>query len=140
MDKEQMWEAIRAHYKLTRNIDFAKHFGITEQTANNWMNRGVMHFEKIYSCCPDISPDWLLSHGERGPMLRPANQSINGNHNTQVGGDFRQECSESLSRALEMLEDEKEENKRLRGQIDGLLTIVQNLTASKEQGRRNTNE
>lgn len=132
MDKQQMWNEIREHYNLKRNVDVARYFGVKEQVANNWTKRGVMDLERVYQLCPDISPDWLLSRGESGPMVRPAHQSINGDNNTQVGGNYQHDCN-SLSQALEMLAREKDENKKLQEQIVELLGIVKNLTTSSKE-------
>ena len=131
MTKSEMWEAIREHYGLKRNVEFARFFQITDQTANGWSRKGVLDPEIVYKFCPEISPDWLLSQGEVGPMLRPASQNINGDHNTQVGGDLKQECNDTIQMALDLVAAEQENNKKMQEQNQSLIEIISNLTKNK---------
>lgn len=126
-----MWDAIREYYGLKRNHDVAVFFGISDQAANGWTKGGIFHYEEVYRKCPEISADWLLSQGEVGPMVRPASQSINGNHNTQVGGDYRQECNDSISNALALVAAEQEAGRKLQEQNSALIDIIANLTKNK---------
>lgn len=132
MTKTDMWTAIRDHYGLKRNVDFARFFGITDQTANGWMKNGKLDCEEVYRRCPDISPDWLLSQGEAGPMLRPVTQNIHGDHNTQVGGNYKTECNETIKKALDMIAVEQENNRKLQEQNASLINIIANLTQNKQ--------
>lgn len=129
MTKVDMWAAIREYYGWKRNHDVAAAFGITDQAAYGWLKGGIIQYEDVYRRCPEISPDWLLSQGENGPMLRPASQSITGDNNTQVGGDMMQEGS--TKKVLELLAAEQENNRRLQEQVASLVGIIQNLTATK---------
>ena len=131
MTKQEMWAAIREHYKLKRNHDVAEFFGISDQAANGWTKGGIFHFEEVYRRCPEISPDWLLSQGENGPMIKPLSQTINGDHNTQVGGDFRQECTDAINKAFSLMEAEQENNRKMQEQNSALIDIIANLTKSK---------
>lgn len=123
-----MWEAIRTHYGLKRNHDFAVFFGVSDQTANGWMKTGVLNCEEVYRRCPDISPDWLLSQGSVEPMLRTASQSIQGDNNTQVGGDLMRESGETAKEILELLRVEQANCAKQLEQNSALISIITNLT------------
>lgn len=69
MEKELVIRQIAEHYNISRNVDFAKFFGIIPQKAVNWM-RGNYNIYEVYARCKDINPEWLLSLGEEGDMLR----------------------------------------------------------------------
>lgn len=70
MDKQQVISKIAEYYHITRNIDFAKFFNIMPQNAISWLKDGRYNIYEVYQRCPDISPEWLLSLGEKGDMLR----------------------------------------------------------------------
>ena len=64
MTQEKGTEILRQisdYYGITRNVDFAKFFGLSIQTAFQRMKNGFVDFEQIYAKCPDISPDWMLA-------------------------------------------------------------------------------
>lgn len=67
MDKSKMLDEIKAHYKLKKDSEFARHLGIIPQTLSNWKKRESFDAELIFEKCPEINPAWLLS-GE-GDML-----------------------------------------------------------------------
>lgn len=100
MEKQEQIRAIAEHYGLTRNSDFARFFGISEQAAYQQQKQGIIKYEEVYRRCPDLSPDWLLNGGE-GPMLRA--DRIENNGNFGFGDHVRQNLhireSESLSTA-----------------------------------------
>ncbi len=132
MTKTDMWTAIREYYGLKRNVEFARYFGISDQAANGWMKGGKLDCELVYRRCPEISPEWLLSQGEVGPMLRPTTQNIQGDNNTQVGGNYKAECNGTIKKALNMIAAEQESNKKLQEQNSSLITIIANLTQNKQ--------
>ena len=74
MDRRQIINMIAEHYNITRNIDFAKFFDMLPQSAQAWRN-GRYDVYEVYRRCPDIHPEWLLSLGKVGPMLRPEAES-----------------------------------------------------------------
>ena len=123
MDTVKILNELREYYNLKRNVDFARFFEITEQNANAWYKRTSLDFESIWRHCPEINPDWLLSGGE-GEMLRPANQNIQGDNNTQVGRDLTQQSgtAESVNKALDALREEQ-------AQTASLIEIVKAVTA-----------
>ena len=65
------------HFCSGSKIEFAKRVGISKQTLNNWLKRGVSKDApyKIIEAFPDINPDWLLT-GE-GSMLKEDNSDKN---------------------------------------------------------------
>lgn len=135
MEKTEMLEALASYYGITKNVDFAKFFGITEQAAFQQRKQGIMKFEEIYRRCPDISPDWLLNGGE-GPMLRAERFENNGNVN--IGANGRQvykapyHDSETVKKALDALTGEQRALEReqaalskAQDQMSGLITLLQ---------------
>lgn len=122
-----MLKQIAEYYKITRNVDFAKFFGLSEPTAFNRVKTGFIDFEQIYEKCPDISADWLLS-GE-GPMLRAeSDASVIASNNTNIGNGANQHVSvvegEALKSALEALKREQDAVARAQEQISGLIEVL----------------
>ena len=117
---------IAEYYGISRNVDFAKFFGISEPTAFNRMKMGVLDFEEIYSKCPDISADWLL--GDEGPMLRVDRDKNLASNNTNIGDNAKQSVSvvegEALKNALEALHREQDALARSQEQISGLIEVL----------------
>ena len=126
MEKQEQIRAIAEHYGLTRNSDFARFFGISEQAAYQQQKQGSIKYEEVYRRCPDLSPDWLLNGGE-GPMLRA--ERIENSGNFGFGDHVRQNLhireSESLKTALESLRAEQDSLKRAQEQISGLIALLQ---------------
>ena len=135
MEKTEMIEAIAAYYHIEKNVDFAKFFDITGQTAFQRRKQGILAYEDIYRRCPDISPDWLLSGGE-GPMLRA--ERIENNGNLNYGNNSRQvyrpvsdsesvkKMVDALGREQEALKQEQDAVRRAQEQISGLIQLLQN--------------
>lgn len=108
MTKELMLKEIRDYYKLHRNIDFAQKFDLSEQNAYSWVKRGYLDLELVYEKCPEIDPEWLLSNGEKGSMLRKDNnQNVIGDNNTTANGDIHGPSNEALNKALDALAEEQ---------------------------------
>lgn len=68
MDKGLMLKQIKEYLKLTKNADFAKFMGISEQNSYTWTKRKTFDPATILAKCPEINADWLLT-GE-GEMLK----------------------------------------------------------------------
>lgn len=125
MDKGLMLKEIRDFYKLHRNIDFAQFFGLTEQNAYSWTKRGFLDIELVYEKCPDIDPDWLLSGGEKGEMLRKDNsQTIIGDNNKTANGNITEQ-SEALDKALDALREEQRMCAKLQEQQDRFIALLE---------------
>ena len=129
MEKTDMLRSIAEHYKIERNAEFARFFGITPQAAFSRMKQGIIDFEEIYEKCPDISPDWLLSRGENGPMLRA--ECVTGGVFSPVSVTHSEPphktvtlALESLTREQEALQREQVALSRSQDQITGLIEII----------------
>ena len=130
MTKERKIEMLRQlaeYYGISKNVDFARYFGLSEPTAFNRMKTGYIDFEEIYERCPDISADWLLS-GD-GPMLRSErDRQLVASHNTNIGEGANQNVSviesDQLKEALHALAREQEAVARAQEQISGLIEIL----------------
>lgn len=119
MDKREMLQEIAKHYGLERNIEFAKYFGITPQSAYARMTKGIMDLEEIYEKCPEISPDWLLSRGEKGPMLRTG-----GSEPATRKEEENPQDKKNLEAALEALAEEQNSVRRAQEQVSGLIELL----------------
>ena len=115
--KAEMLKQIAEYYHITRNVDFAKFFGISEPLAFSRMKNGYLDYEEIYNRCPDISPDWLLSGGE-GPMLRA--DRIEGAQRSEPSGADRQ----SLREAMEALAKEQAALATAQEHISALISVL----------------
>ena len=118
--KVEMLRQIAEHYGISRNVDFAKFFNISEPTAFSRMKNGFIDFEEIYRMCPDISPDWLLSGGE-GQMLRKDARQGTGKEQGN-GGGFQN--TETLDRALDALAREQQALAKAQEHISGLIDAL----------------
>lgn len=119
MDKEVVIRKIAEHYGITRNIDFSKFFNILPQIAVNWM-KGKYNIYVVYEKCRDqINPEWLLSLGEVGEMLRAdtteeAKETITLN-----------KALENTKEALARLADEQSISKGVLNHTERLLSILE---------------
>ena len=114
------------YYGISKNVDFARFFGLSEPTAFNRLKVGYIDFEQVYEKCPDISADWLLS-GE-GPMLKKDRDSIVASQNTNIGEGANQNVSvvesKAVQDALAALAREQEALSKAQDQISGLIEIL----------------
>lgn len=46
---------------------FAERLGITKQSLNHWLKNGFIDYEKVFTSCPGVSAEWLLTG--KGPMM-----------------------------------------------------------------------
>lgn len=129
MTKERKVEMLRQladYYGISKNVDFARFFGLSEPTSFNRLKSGVLDYEEIYAKCPEISADWLLS-GE-GPMLKKERDKYIASQNTNIGEVANQNVSivesEAIKEALEALKREQEAVSRAQDQISGLIEIL----------------
>ena len=129
MTKERKIEMLRQladYYGISKNVDFARFFGISEPTSFNRLKMGVIDFEEIYAKCPEISADWLLS-GE-GPMLKTERDKLVASQNTNIGEGANQNVSvvecQAVKDALVALGREQEALGKAQDQISGLIEIL----------------
>ena len=123
MDKQQVISKIAEHYRITRNIDFANFFDIIPQTALSWTKEGRYNIYEVYRRCPDINPEWLLSLGEVGPMLRP-----------EAGGEQKDDTplDRILDKTLDRLAEEQAISRKALENIERALKIAENKNAEGE--------
>lgn len=114
MDGQEMLAAIRKHYGLKKNAQFAKFFDLTPQNAYSWTNRGYIDPISIYSHCPEINPEWILSLGEKGSMLR----------DSESGDPTPPASAGELAQALNALANSQEQCRKAQEQISSLLAIL----------------
>lgn len=79
MSKSDILETLINYYSDGNKAKFAAMIGITPQLLSNWIKRDTLDYEQVYSGCPNLSGDWLLS-GE-GSIERSCTQ----NDNLQIG-------------------------------------------------------
>ena len=74
---------------------FAKLLGVKPQTINTWLTRDTFDIERVYSCCTQLNPHWLLT-GE-GEMLKvpQAEQSVVVGDLTHVEGPTKPEPADT---------------------------------------------
>jgi hypothetical protein len=128
---QEMLRQIAEYYGISKNSDFAKFFGLSIQTSFQRMKNGTLDYEQIYSRCPDISPDWLLSGGE-GEMLRKkrGDNSESRSETAKCGSDKHSPANDkSLEMTLAALAREQEALAHAQKQVSDLI----NLLASKNQ-------
>ena len=123
----EILKKIADYYGISKNVEFARFFGLSEPTAFNRLKTGYIDFEEIYEKCPDISSDWLLS-GE-GPMLRAErDKMVIASQNTNIGEGANQNVSvvesKDLEKALTALAREQDALARAQEQISGLIEIL----------------
>lgn len=121
-----MLKQLSEYYGISKNVDFAKFFNLSEPTSFNRLKSGVIDFEETYARCPELSGDWLLS-GE-GPMLKADREKIIASQNTNIGKGANQNVSvvesKAVQDALQALAREQEALARAQEQISGLIEIL----------------
>ena len=132
MTPEEMYSKIREHYGLDRNIDFANWLGVSPQQANALMKRVSIDYDLIHEKFPDVSPEWLLSKGEKGEMIS-GHQTVNGSHNNVAGRDVKVDTDlvKALDLAQQSLLNEQATCRKLQQQMDGMLEIMKNITVGR---------
>ncbi|MDO4224760.1 MAG: hypothetical protein Q4C75_02585, partial [Bergeyella zoohelcum] len=68
------------------DAEFARFLEIPAQNLSKWKARNTYDIELIYTKCPEINPEWLLTG--QGEMLKNGdtiNQNTTGNNNIQIG-------------------------------------------------------
>lgn len=122
----EMLRQIAEYYGISRNVDFAKFFGLSIQTSFQRLKNGFVDFEQIYAKCPDISPDWLLSGGE-GPMLRSERGEMIASQNTNSGSGTQSVSvinDKNLETALASLEREQHALAQSQEQVSNLIELL----------------
>ena len=71
MDKVLVLNKIRKYKEFKSDADFARFLEIPAQNLSKWKARNTYDIELLYTKCPEINPEWLLT-GE-GNMLKEHN-------------------------------------------------------------------
>ena len=131
MTNEEIYSRIRQHYGLERNIDFAKHLGVTPQQANAIVKRVNKDYDLVHEKFPEVSAVWLLSKGEKGEMIEE--EHGNETDGSATGTGFRaDDLKVALNNAQHALLNEQETCRKLQNQMDGMLEIMKNMTAKPQ--------
>lgn len=137
MDKQLIINMIIDSYGFKSDAEFARFLGISPQNLSKWKVRGTYDAELLYTKCPDLNPEWLLT-GE-GSMKKGNSQenvnilsdnNLNNNIKSKVRGDLTI-TNNDLTKLIELQkgsqEIQRELNKRLetsQSQINTLLEIL----------------
>jgi hypothetical protein len=74
---------IKLHLGIKKDVELADYLEIPQSTLASWIKRNSIDIELIYSKCPDIDANWLLT-GE-GEMLKQKE-----NNNTHIFSEPRE--------------------------------------------------
>ena len=69
--KTERLDMLVEHFASGNKAEFARMLGIAKQSLNTWYSHGHIDIEKVFSACPGVSAEWLIT-GE-GEMLRKDN-------------------------------------------------------------------
>jgi len=68
MDKLLILNSIQKHYGFEKDTHFAEFLGIPDQNLYKWKSICAFDAELIYTKCPQINANWLLTG--QGEMLK----------------------------------------------------------------------
>lgn len=122
--KQRLIEFLK--FKGIGQAKFEKRIGAGNGFVNNIVKGiGAEKMNIIQREFPELNTEWLL-YGE-GEMLKPQ-QSISGDHNTQVAGHGNNvNSTEALSKALDEIAEHRKLLAKSQEQIDRLLAIIEKL-------------
>lgn len=84
MDKALILNKIKEHKNFKSDADFARFLEIPAQNLSKWKARNTYDIEVLYTKCPELNPEWLLT-GE-GEMLKSENNSTETSKEESVKG------------------------------------------------------
>jgi hypothetical protein len=61
IDKELILSRIKSHYKFKTDKKFAEFLGLKTTTLANWNKRGTIDFERIFTICEELNPNWIIN-------------------------------------------------------------------------------
>lgn len=128
MDRALIMNELIELYGLQKNVRYAEFFGISEQNAYGW-KRGNYNVYQVYQRVKDkISPEWLLSDGEEGTMLR--NQPTGEEVDLEECKALLDKSLDNVREALVRVAEEQAISKQVLSQTDKVLELIR--TAAKE--------
>ena len=87
MNKNERIECIINALCDGNKSQFARLLGVKPQTINTWIARDTFDIERVYSCCGNLNPHWLLT-GEGEMMKSDATDQSNAvSHLSVQGGE-----------------------------------------------------
>src|SRR5690606_6797139 len=90
MEKSEMLDAIKKHYKFKTDKELADYLEVKASTLSMWHKRNTFDIELIFKKVEDLNPKWLLTG--KGPMIIPYEDTFQSF--TNQSGDY-----ESLKKA-----------------------------------------
>ncbi len=135
MDKLLILSKIIEYKKFKSDAEFARFLGITPQNLSKWKTRGTYDIELLYTKCPELSAEWLLSG--KGEMLKNesisqktsnSNNSLNSNIGTVKGNVAI--SHNDISNLIELQKGSQEERKEFNQRLK---TSQEQLNTSQEQ-------
>jgi hypothetical protein len=61
LDKVLILNRLKSHYEFKTNIQLANFLDLKYTTLSNWFTRGTINFEKIFTICEDLNPNWIVN-------------------------------------------------------------------------------
>lgn len=61
LDKTLILNRIKAYYKFKKDIEFASFLGIASNTLGNWHSRNTMNFDRVFTKCERLNPNWIIN-------------------------------------------------------------------------------
>lgn len=60
IDKELILNRIKLHYNFKTDLKLAQFLGLKPTTLANWNKRGSIDFDRIFTKCEDLNPNWIV--------------------------------------------------------------------------------
>lgn len=129
MGKLLIINKIIEYKKFKSDAEFARFLDITPQNLSKWKQRNTYDIELLYTKCPELNPEWLLTG--RGPMLKEDktgifSQNITGDSNIQAGNGstVTNDSRERIKELQKQLIEKDKEIERQKKQIDKLFNLL----------------
>ena len=111
---------------------FARVLGVKPQTINTWLTRDTFDIERVYSCCTQLSPHWLLT-GEGEMLKNSTTQTSSGDNSPNISGNGNHvNNAATIDKALNEIAEQRRLVSKSQEQIDRLLGIIEQMTKIKE--------
>ena len=136
MDKALVLNKIIEYKMFKSDAEFARFLDITPQNLSKWKQRNTYDTELIYTKCPELNPEWLLTG--QGSMLKVdaktnISQTITGDSNIQSGNNtsITGDCKGKIEELQKQLEEYKKQLREKENQVSQLINTVTALSQSK---------
>ena len=61
LNKSLILNRIKSHYNFKKEIELATFLGIASNTLGNWYSRNTMNFDRIFTKCEKLNPNWIIN-------------------------------------------------------------------------------